>query len=71
MQAHVRNGGALVDLIPVRDRATALHVERVVLKNYLAIAPVSLTRDLLPQGGTTECWSAHVGYPDLRQIATQ
>ncbi|WP_143139122.1 hypothetical protein [Lentzea waywayandensis] len=70
LKDHTRNGGLLLDIIEVSDRATALHIERTVLTRYLPIAPVSLARDVLPQGGTTECWSAHAGRPNLRQIVT-
>lgn len=31
----------------------------------------SRLRDLLPHGGTTECWSRHAGYPDLAEAAAR
>ncbi|ACU37521.1 hypothetical protein [Actinosynnema mirum] len=67
LRDHTRNGGLLLGVAQVADRATALHVERLILDHYQALAPVSLRRDLLPQGGATECWAAHIGFPDLRE----
>jgi hypothetical protein len=55
--------------VQVRDRATALALERRVLERYLPAAAVTLARDLLPRGGATECWSAQAGYPDLAVVA--
>lgn len=69
LRDHARNGGLLLHTVQVPDRATALHIERLILNHYQPIAPVSLRRDLLPQGGATESWSAHIGYPDLLAIA--
>jgi hypothetical protein len=59
------SGGVVLDTVQVRDRATALAFERRILDRYLPAAAASLPRDLLPHGGTTECWSAHARHPTL------
>jgi hypothetical protein len=69
LNAHRRAGGVLLDAVEVRDRATALALERRVLEHYLPAAAVSFPPDLLPHGGATECWSAHAGCPDLAYAA--
>lgn len=71
LRVHQRAGGRVIDTLQVRDRATALALERHILERYLPAASVTLRRDLLPHGGTTECWSAHAGYPDLAGAAEQ
>ena len=68
LRDHTRNGGLMLHTVQVPDRATALHSERLILNHYQPMAPVSLRRDLLPQGGAIECWSAPIGYPDLLAI---
>lgn len=65
LQTHQRAGGAVLEVVQVRDRATALTLERRILERYLPAAAVSFPRELLPRGGATECWSAHAGHPDL------
>lgn len=65
LHTHQRAGATVIDLIEVRDRATALALERQILDRYRTAAPVALRPDLLPGGGTTECWGAHAGHPDL------
>lgn len=62
---HEKAGGRVMKTIQVANRAAALAIERRILETYLPLAPVQLHRDLLPHGGTTECWSRHAGYPDL------
>lgn len=69
LRAHERSGGVVLDTVMVRDRATALTLERRILEHYLPAAAVELRPDLLPRGGTTECWSAHAGHPDLTGAA--
>ncbi|MGY1738376.1 hypothetical protein [Geodermatophilus sp. SYSU D00684] len=69
LNAHRRVGGVVLDTVQVRDRATALVLERRVLERYLPAATVSFPPELLPHGGATECWSAHAGYPDLAHAA--
>lgn len=68
LRDHTRNGGLLPHTVQIPDRATALHIERPILNHYQPMAPVALRRDLLPQGGATECWSAQIGYPDVLAI---
>ncbi|MFJ1768511.1 hypothetical protein ACIOD2_49920 [Amycolatopsis sp. NPDC088138] len=55
--------------IEVPSRAAAFVIGRRILDTYLPVAPVALHRDLLPHGGTTECWSRNAGYPDLAEVA--
>lgn len=69
LNAHRRAGGVVLHTVQVRDRATALVLERHVLERYLPAAAVSFPSELLPHGGATECWSAHAGYPDLAHAA--
>ncbi|GAB3365980.1 hypothetical protein GCM10027300_41850 [Modestobacter lapidis] len=69
LRVHERSGGVVLDTMQVRDRATALAIERRVLEHYLPAAAVALRPDLLPHGGTTECWSAHAGRPNLSGAA--
>ena len=69
LKVHQRAGGRVLETVQVRDRATALSLERRILEHYLPAAAVTFPRDLLPHGGATECWSAHAGYPDLADAA--
>ena len=71
LKAHRRAGGVVLDTVQVRDRASALALERRILEYYLPAAAVAFSPDLLPHGGATECWSAHTGYPDLAAAADQ
>lgn len=69
LKAHQRAGGTVIQTVQVRDRAHAFALERHVLERYQSSTPVMLARDLLPQGGTTECWAAYGGHPDLHLAA--
>ena len=69
LKVHQRAGGIVLATVQVRDRATALTLERRILQDYLPTAAVSFPHDLLPHGGATECWSARAGYPDLAEAA--
>jgi hypothetical protein len=69
LKVHQRAGGVVLHTVQVRDRASALALERRILEHYLPAAEVSFSPDLLPHSGATECWSAHAGYPDLADAA--
>lgn len=64
---HTAVGGRLVQVVEVADRASAFAIEATVLRKFQPQAPVSVTAADLPYGGSTECWDALAGYPDLRQ----
>ena len=69
LKVHQRASGVVLATVQVRDRATALTLERRILDHYLSAAAVAFPPDLLPHGGATKCWSAHAGYPDLADTA--
>lgn len=71
LQTHRRAGGTVLEVTEVRDRATALALERRILNRYLPAAAVSFPPEQLPRGGATECWSAHAGHPDLAEEAAR
>lgn len=65
---HTAAGGRLVQIVEVGDRATAFAIEATVLRRFQPQAPASVTHTDLPQGGSTECWDAIAGYPDLELL---
>lgn len=70
LRDHEYAGGRVMATVTVPSRATALTVERHVLRSYLPRAFVVLPVGVLPRGGVTECWDALAGYPDLRNAAS-
>lgn len=69
LEQHRTNGGELVQIIGVSNRATAFAIETSVLALFQTAAPISVSNSDMPQGGASECWNGMAGHPDLNDFS--